>query len=642
MSRVRTASVLGVATGALGVLLSLIPPISSLEDTLGLRALFRIRGQLPAPQGVVVVSIDRPAGVALGLPQQVRDWPRAYHARLIDRLVEHGASVIAFDLQFFRETPDDEQLAAAIGRAKRVVLVQWLEDVPGAGSMYRDPIPPFANVAAAVAPVPIPDTPLVSWFWTFVTATGGADVPTFPAVVMQVGGAAARTALLTALKSIGIVTRSDDPVASMRELRQALNGNADALSQIRAHLSTQRIDSVTRRRAERMADLYVRDAAAYLNFYGPPGGVCTVSYDVVVQGSSSPCPLKDAAVFVGVGHSRLDRAEQIDTYHTIYENSDGVDFSGVELHATALANLLDGTALRPVSAVVILFGIGFVLAGSGYWIRTRRRWLRGSVAARVEAAVVVTVLIGAYCIVAFVLFASYHLIVPLIVPLAMQFPEALILALLARPTVREERVHAVCVVADAAGSTAVGQRLPHDAYAALMTGYSHVLSRCVTARGGLPLAPHGDGFASLWLLKARAEDGDNISVRRAACASALEMVEAADQFNDSRPDHERLPLRVGLTIGAVTVRSDADRGAFEAVGDAVNIAARLEGLNRELATRVLASEDVVAGMEGQFELTLIDRNVTLKGIAAAPCVFEVAARTGPALRTPSVDRVSKL
>jgi adenylate cyclase len=176
----------------------------------------------------------------------------------------------------------------------------------------------------------------------------------------------------------------------------------------------------------------------------------------------------------------------------------------------------------------------------------------------------------------------------------------------------------------------------------LMTGYSHVLSRCVTARGGLPLAPHGDGFASLWLLKARAEDGDNISVRRAACASALEMVEAADQFNDSRPDHERLPLRVGLTIGAVTVRSDADRGAFEAVGDAVNIAARLEGLNRELATRVLASEDVVAGMEGQFELTLIDRNVTLKGIAAAPCVFEVAARTGPALRTPSVDRVSKL
>ena len=625
MRRVCTASVLGIVTGAIGVLLSLVPPLSSLEDSLGLRALFTVRGPRPAPRGVVVVSIDRLAGVSLGLPQQVRDWPRAYHARLIDRLVQQGASVIAFDLQFFRDTPDDDELAEAIGRSKRVVLVQWLENVPGAGSMYRDPIPPFARAAAAVAPVPIPDTPVVSWFWTFVTTTGGGDVPTFPMVVMQISDPGARAALAAAFKSAGIVTRSDDPVASMRELRRTLNGNTGALSKIRAQLATQPIDSVTRRRAETMAGVYVNDGTAYLNFYGPPGSVCTVPYDVVLDGSASPCPLKDAVVFVGVGRSRLDRAEQIDTYHTIYERGDGVDFSGVELHATALANLLDETALRPVSALAILFGTGILLGGSGYWIRTRRRWLRGNVAARVEAAVVVAVLSGAYGVAAYVLFARYHLIVPLVVPLAVQFPGALILALLARPVVREESVHAVCVVADAAGSTAVGQRLPHDAYAALMTEYTRALSQCVTARGGLALAPHGDGFASLWLLQAGV-DSDNLSIRRAACESALEMVATADRFNQSRPDHERLPLRVGLTTGAVTVRSDADRGAFEAVGDAVNIAARLEGLNRELATRVLASEDVVAGMEEQFERNLVARDIRLKGVSTAPRVFEIAGK----------------
>lgn len=270
-------------------------------------------------------------------------------------------------------------------------------------------------------------------------------------------------------------------------------------------------------------------------------------------------------------------------------------------------------------------------------MRTRRRRLRGSVAARVEAAIVVAVLTGVYGAAAYVLFARYHLIVPLVVPLVVQFPVALILALLARPTVREERVHAVCVVADAAGSTAVGQRLPHGTYAALMTEYTRVLSQCVTARGGLPLAPHGDGFASLWLLEARVENVDNVSARRAACECALEMVAAADRFNESRPDEERLPLRVGLTTGAVTVRSDADRGAFEAVGDAVNIAARLEGLNRELATRVLASEDVVARIEGRFEMNLIDRDITLKGVAAAPRVFEIVGLYRP---TKGADAVS--
>jgi CHASE2 domain-containing sensor protein len=64
----------------------------------------------------VVVSIDEHAASQLDLPARVRDWPRAYHARLIDRLVKQGASVIAFDLQFFRDgaEADDAQLAAAL------------------------------------------------------------------------------------------------------------------------------------------------------------------------------------------------------------------------------------------------------------------------------------------------------------------------------------------------------------------------------------------------------------------------------------------------------------------------------------------------------------------------------------------------
>jgi len=639
MSRLRTACTLGLATGVLGVALSLVPVISSLEDSLGLRWLFQTRGRLPAPAGVVVVSIDEPAAVALGLKTQVRDWPRAYHARLIDRLVQQGASVIAFDLQFFRDgsPADDDELARAIDRAKRVVLVQLRERLSGNHWRRQDPIPAFARVAAGLAPVPVPKTGLVSWFWTFLTTTGDEEVPTLPAVAMQAGAAHLASTIDVALKSAGVeaparqIGTSSDLLAYMRDLRQRLKGDTSTLSRVLEELATrQQIASQDRQLARALVGLYAGNAASYLNFYGPPGSVCTIPYEVALEGAASPCPIDGSTVFVGVGRSRLEGAEPIDTYHTVYDRSDGVEFSGVELHATAFANLLTGTALRPLNPFAILVGLGLLLGGAGYWTRTRRRHQRGNVAARLEAAVVVLLLVAGYSAAAYILFTRSYLIVPLVIPVAVQLPTALILGLLARPIVREERVQAVCLAADASGSTAIGQRLMHDAYAALMMDYSRTLARCVTTRGGLALPPHGDGFVSLWVLRPSGDHGD-VSVRRAACHAALEMVTAADRFNQARAETERLPLRLGLTLGAVSIWSDADRGAFEAVGDAVNVAARLQELNRELSTRVLASEAVVSGTEDRFRLNPILHDVELRGVAAPPRVFEVAPPSGNTL-----------
>jgi adenylate cyclase len=189
--------------------------------------------------------------------------------------------------------------------------------------------------------------------------------------------------------------------------------------------------------------------------------------------------------------------------------------------------------------------------------------------------------------------------------------------------IHEEQVHAVCLVTDATGSTAVGQRLSHGAYARLMTDYNRVLAECVAARGGLPLAPHGDGFVSLWVVKG-AGPRDS-SIRLGACRAALEMVDAAARFNETRADGERLPLRIGLTVGPVAICSDADRGAFEAVGDTVNVAARLQQANKELGTSVLASAPLVQDLSPELPLRRVDSPPALKGVANPPEVFEVLA-----------------
>ena len=106
----------------------------ALEENFGLSWLFKIRGPIEVPPEVIVIGIDRESSRDLGLDSDISKWPRSIHADLIDNLVRHGASVIVLDLTFTesRSLDEDGALAAAIARAKRVVLLEHIrrETVP--------------------------------------------------------------------------------------------------------------------------------------------------------------------------------------------------------------------------------------------------------------------------------------------------------------------------------------------------------------------------------------------------------------------------------------------------------------------------------------------------------------------------------
>ena len=129
MTRPAKAVMLGLGTGILGILLSLLPFVLELEENAGLDWLFTTRGSRTPPADVVIVSIDRHSSDILGLPEEPENWPRAVHARLVERLVTAGAAVIVFDI-FFREprTPEgDAALAAAIDAAGNVILFEYIK-----------------------------------------------------------------------------------------------------------------------------------------------------------------------------------------------------------------------------------------------------------------------------------------------------------------------------------------------------------------------------------------------------------------------------------------------------------------------------------------------------------------------------------
>ncbi len=193
-SRLGRATILGVVTGAIGIVFA-FTPLGVSGELAALNWLFILRGPIQPPAEAVVVGIENNTTDQFGLPSQTSEWPRSLYARLIDNLVKRGASIIVMDLAFIepRSSDEDSTLAAAIARANRVVLLELAVrdevQTPMFGQLSMDrivsPIPQLSDAAIGVGPFTLPKIPArVNQFWAFKEVAG--DVPTLPVVALQV------------------------------------------------------------------------------------------------------------------------------------------------------------------------------------------------------------------------------------------------------------------------------------------------------------------------------------------------------------------------------------------------------------------------------------------------------------------------
>ena len=190
-SRRARAILCAVGLATAGVLLSLIPAVLRVDETLGLGLLFTVRGMMVPPAEVVVVSISLDSAAALGQPPELVRWQRSLHAELLDSLAAAGAEAVAFDVFFEEPKAEDERLAASIARAGNVVLGERIDQKPVGGSsgfsgLIESRVLPTDVLAAAAigsAPFALPTIPFaVGQFWTFGPS---GDVPSLPAVALQ-------------------------------------------------------------------------------------------------------------------------------------------------------------------------------------------------------------------------------------------------------------------------------------------------------------------------------------------------------------------------------------------------------------------------------------------------------------------------
>jgi len=139
--------VAGLAILALCLLVSY--RLTERPDNLIYDAMMRMRPALQSD--VVIVAIDETSLGAVGR----WPWPRSVHAGLIDRLAAARPAAIGFDVLFVEPSPDDAQLARAIGHAGNVVLPLTFS-VPGNNGAPFDlqrPVAPLAEATRAIGHV---------------------------------------------------------------------------------------------------------------------------------------------------------------------------------------------------------------------------------------------------------------------------------------------------------------------------------------------------------------------------------------------------------------------------------------------------------------------------------------------------------
>jgi len=587
MHRGSWAALLGFIVGILGVATWLSPAGPFLERT-GLDWLFTVRGPVDAPQGVVIVSIDEMSARRLDLPPDPENWPRSLHADLIDQLVQRGAAVIVFDLWFENNGVGDAALKSAIQTAGRVVL---FESMQSNGALKR-PIQKFADAATGLAPWVVP-AGTVRYVWTFLPPN---EIATLPVVALQIYALAHSGAFESLLKGMGLRAPRGFPTDArnwtaetistfMHELRAFLRHNREAYKDLLEHLNGSSYTSssndgrVPSLRA--LVRTYGGEDRFYLNYYGPSGTITTIPYAAAITDAFNGEDLRGKVVFVGaVGLSTPGTQDQFDTVFTS-------QLSGVELAATAFANLLADRLIMPLNDAAgagVVFSLGLLVGLAAYLLRG------------IHAATAIVIVCGAYFGVATYLFAAHSVWIPVLVPTAFEMPIGLYLILFWR--YRHIKVTcATCLNTDIKNSTMLWERMTREKreleLRAAITQYFEMIEHIVKTKKGKVAHSGDDSTMSFW------DSPQNDRTRRLdACLAALEITRAVSCFNKEHGDIE-FPTRFGLDAGEVTIttKGDGRREDYVLDGDPANTASRIEKLNKKFKTKVLASKAVVADLD---------------------------------------------
>ena len=598
----------------------------------------RMAGPSPATAKIKLILVDQPS-LDWGRKenQWAWPWPREVLAAVLDFCKRGGAKAVAFDVMYTEPSVygvgDDQAFGAAIRQGAPFVAavlaggdqgetVRWPEGVPSGSPRIEglESWRPEGWRPAARAIFPIPD----------------------------VAAGAAR---------LGNVQGLPDPDGVYRRglVFQTFDGRTVPSLGIAAYLAGRREPS---RLALASGELRVDgtpipldgQGRALLRFLGPSGTHQAYSAAGIVQSELTlregktprldPQALKDCYVFFGYSAPGL---------YDLQPTPVGDKYPGVEVHATMLDNLLSRAFLRDapkslvVAVVVVLsalagiagtlsrrpwqsvlgflvflavpVGLGFLAYGRGFWLPVVAGEV-GAGLALVGAGVVNYATEGRQK--AFLKNAFRYYLGAEVIDRIIADPSRLKLG--------GEKRELTIFFSDIEKFSSFSERLDPPALTQLLNEYLSDMGAIIQEEGGYLDKYIGDAIVAFW--NAPVDQADH-AVR--ACRAA---VRCARKLAEKRPELEArtgavVKARIGMNTGTVVVGNmgSYERFNYTILGDAANLASRLEGANKAFGTYSLVSETTWEASGGQFAGRELGR-LRVVGRMAPVRVFELAGLPG--------------
>lgn len=572
-----------------------------------------------ARQQITILVISDPAFRPKGTFAKIGapPLPRSYHARLIRELTRCGAKVIAFDLVFDLPSPDDKELAAAAREHGRVI---W-------GAAYADELKP-ESLAFEPNPTLRDATLPTRAHLGHLLVPQNAELPEIDRIrpfVQRPQMSVGAFSVQAALSSLGLE----------KELPYKV-GNAWQIGRYRIPI----------------------DEAGYFKFsyFGKP--LPLENPDDVPEGSFLVRPYELFFSGMPVSEHPVDRKHFLNKIVLIGDTTKVGndhrltplgDMWGIEIHAHAIASLLRGlqgqaafVRQAPLAAHVALIAVLTALAClvAGF---ARIGW----------AALFSCTLLAFYFFINAWVLTAWHWDFRLVSPmLAVVLASAILLLerglteekeknrargllgryvspqiaayILANPekcVLGGERVEATVLFSDIRGFTAMSEKLAPEEVVGRLNEYLQVMTDQVFDNEGAVDKYVGDAIMALFGVPIPHPDH-----ARRAVATAIAMQERLLELQAKWKSEglAAIDIGVGINTGEMVVGNIGarDRLDFTVIGDSVNLASRVESLNKEVGSRILITRAVYDRIGAELE-TRGPILAAVKGKEESVEVFEV-------------------
>lgn len=567
-----------------------------------------------ASSEIVIVAIDEKSLEPEELGP-LTQWPRVNYARAIGILNEYSAAAIGIDMTFpdasLHGTEDDQVFAETLAKYKNVVLASRYFFDEG-NRRFEWPNRTILD-----------GNPQLGWI-----------------NVLQDSDGFVRSLPLFSQSDKGVIDAFS--LALSRIYLRALPSDYRVVNGVFDFSDKIHIPAVTRKDKASGADVNLM----YINYFAQPNKFTRISFSDLLNGklldkNGNPIDFRDKIVLIGP--TALDLKDDY-----LSPVSEGVRMPGVEIHANNVQTIITQQFLRDQSPMSLWLTIlGFLAVNIVVFSFLKVRYAIPLVILEIFGMLVGGIVAYEFRIMVNIVYPILTILLSFIGTFLVRFiteqsqrqfiegafghyvNKDVVKQIQKDPSIMKlggEKKKITVFFSDIAGFTSFSEKLEPEALVKFLNEYLGEMTEIIIRNKGTLDKYEGDAIMGFWNAPISHPDHE-----LQACEAALENQKRLAELRDKWA-HLNLPelkVRIGLNSGEAVVGNMGSETRFDytAMGDNVNLASRLEGINKQYGTSILISESTYLAVKDKMVCRELDL-IRVKGKTEPVRIYELCAKQG--------------